>query len=1126
MNLRFIMSFLYITVVLLIHMKDSGVGASKYEFPTDGRTWDNSTISDSNVNIVARYKRQEHTKLIDTECKKYINRLCDSLPDHSDLFVLECIQSFKVSELATIDDGCQHQIWLHTMQLLDDDNLRAITKSVCGNVLDMCQKYPGHLLPCMIDNREMIRSDACRALIQRLEWVAFSDFKALSKQFVNNCTEDVIKLKCGRLQLLDAHGHADEGLSQGRTLSCLQENVEQLSRECQKQVFRLSELQADDIRLDRQLYLACVEDHQRFCSDVPRGSGKIYKCLMQHKLDRTMTKECQEHLTWRQKLIAQDYRVSRGLARACREDIRTYRCRRLLSEDKEIRLAQILLCLEGVLRNGTKVSPDCQVEMVEHRKILMEDYRLSPEIVSSCPEDISKFCKGLEVGGKTIHCLMERTRMKKRKERVSISCQRALEVLVKQADAGEDWRVDPVLREACKPVVDSACQDIRGGDARVMSCLMEKLGSDHMTDACETALLQIQYFVARDFKLDPQLYRECHEDAVRFCHAKRAWVDLDGQQDPERGPLILPCLYRYAYHPDDTMKLRSACLEEIRRVMRQRAISVDLQPEVEEVCLEDIAANCFEKTGKGEEMVCLQDRLETLSPACKVAVSNFTEIQAEHVELNPIIMSYCKKMMERHCEAELEADKDEGDIMECLIEHKNEPDMRASYKCRAAVEHFQLISLKNYHFTYKFKEACRSHVMRFCPSSKSKSEVIACLSEIVRNDTLRETKHSISKECRQQLRSQLFQQRENIDFNPKLKEACIEDIKKYCDNVYHGSAQVLECLQQNKAHLSKICHRMIFNVERQEMVDNSVDYVLITTCQQMIRQFCHQEDQSKALVCLKRYKDDPTFDPKCKVIVVRRMIEQSTDYRFNPLLQKGCRMDISKFCSSIVAVEPPDKELDGIVVKCLKNKFRERKLSPDCERQMTIILREAALNYQLNPLLESMCRSDIKELCANLLETPDGAGAVEECLKNAFNKRQIRQKECQVEVANIIEEAKADIHVDPLLHEACSIDLSKYCSDIPQGSGRHIQCLQAKLTDAKQPLQPDCHAMLSKRFEMFRYAAEVVAPETFEELYSTVSRSPSRKYFLILAFSMVGIIFIMGLFCGRVTRRTLMMKNK
>lgn len=44
--------------------------------------------------------------------------------------------------------------------------------------------------------------------------------------------------------------------------------------------------------------------------------------------------------------------------------------------------------------------------------------------------------------------------------------------------------------------------------------------------------------------------------------------------------------------------------------MRQRAVSMDLHPEVEEVCLEDLVLYCADKTEKGEEMVCLQDELE------------------------------------------------------------------------------------------------------------------------------------------------------------------------------------------------------------------------------------------------------------------------------------------------------------------------------------------------------------------------------------------------------------------------------------------------------------------------------------------------------------------------------------
>lgn len=61
---------------------------------------------------------------------------------------------------------------------------------------------------------------------------------------------------------------------------------------------------------------------------------------------------------------------------------------------------------------------------------------------------------------------------------------------------------------------------------------------------------------------------------------------------------------------------------------------------------------------------------------------------------------------------------------------------------------------------------------------------------MIRNDTLKGQRHSIPKDCRQQIRSQLFQQRENIDFDPKLKASCKNEIKELCSNVAHGAGQV------------------------------------------------------------------------------------------------------------------------------------------------------------------------------------------------------------------------------------------------------------------------------------------------------------------------------------------------
>ncbi|XP_034236975.1 Golgi apparatus protein 1 [Thrips palmi] len=1086
--------------------------------------------SPSSLTLVRHVRSAIPTGLLaaSPQCAQDLKSLCPKFgPDTDDLSVLECLLA-KIPATVSID--CQHVVHSRVMKIMNNKNLEEAAEPVCKQDVPKLNcphtDQTGQLLSCVLDHIEDINSQ-CQAFFQRVERVAFGDFRVFSK-FMTDCADDIEIQKCGRLQ-------TDSELpSQQGTLNCLQGVIDNLSTTCRHEVLHLSVFQGDNIHLDRKLSAACSDDQRRFCPDVQPGSGKVYKCLLHYRLDRSMSQACQDQLGKYQKLISQNYRVSRGLVRACKDDIRMYHCRRAPPDDKDIRLAKILLCLEGFIRNGSKVSRDCQMEMMEHRKMLMEDYRLSPEIVTGCSEDIKKYCNSLEAGGKTIHCLMEHARPKRRRDKVSAQCQRALEGLVKEVDAGEDWRVDPVLREACKPVVDVACQEVRGGDARVMNCLMDKLGTPQMTEACESALLQIQYFVARDFKLDPQLYKQCRDDAVHLCHAKKVWYDDSGQMDPERGPLVLPCLYRNAYQSQKDQgerKLKKQCLEEVRRVMQQRAMSVDLLPDVEEACLDDLATYCFEKTGRGQETLCLQDNLEKLRPHCREVISNFTETQAAHVDLNPVVATACKAIMQRHCEAEWRSGRDEGDMMDCLIKHKNEMDVREDYKCRAAIEHFQLISIKNYHFTYKFKEACRSFVIRFCPSSKTKYDVVSCLSEVVRNDTINESRHSIPKECRQQLKAQLFQQRENLDYDPKLKKACSDDIAKVCSNVPSGAGKLLECLRINRKFLNNECHKAVFKIE-QELAYNSVDYSLTINCKSMINTFCLHEPEQRILNCLKQHRDDAVFNEDCRKIVIHRMIEQNTDYRLNPDLRKSCQPDIKKFCKNVILEANPDEELDGKVINCLKVKFRAAKLRKECENEMELVLRDAALNYQLNPLLSRMCENDIKQLCGTKSEQESegyAQGAVEECLKDALRNGQIIDKACRIEILSLIDEGHVDIHVDPLLYKACALDLRKFCSDTEQGAGRLIQCLTLQLPVATSPLQQDCRDKLSQRLELFSFAkkeAAISMPRTMGELYHHVQTSPSSSYFMLVFAIVVGVTFMCGTFFGRVTNRRMAHKNK
>ena len=82
------------------------------------------------------------------------------------------------------------------------------------------------------------------------------------------------------------------------------------------------------------------------------------------------------------------------MARACREDIRAQHCRAAGNGGggQDARLARLLLCLETATRNGTKLKLECTTELIAHRRMLMTDYQLTPEVAADCGSEIAEHC--------------------------------------------------------------------------------------------------------------------------------------------------------------------------------------------------------------------------------------------------------------------------------------------------------------------------------------------------------------------------------------------------------------------------------------------------------------------------------------------------------------------------------------------------------------------------------------------------------------------------------------------------------------------------------------------------------------------------------------------------------------
>ena len=76
-----------------------------------------------------------------------------------------------------------------------------------------------------------------------------------------------------------------------------------------------------------------------------------------------------------------------------------------------------------------------------------------------------------------------------------------------------------------------------------------------------------------------------------------------------------------------------------------------------------------------------------------------------------------------------------------------------------------------------------------------------------------------------------------------------------------------------------------------------------------------------------------------------------------------------------------------------------------------------------------------------------------------------------------------------LFFRACAVDISKFCRDIPHGSGQQLKCLSNVIRDAKLRLEPKCDAMLRTRLEMFDMALKVVPINGIQDLWIHVSNN-------------------------------------
>ncbi|CAF4465471.1 unnamed protein product, partial [Rotaria sp. Silwood2] len=538
------------------------------------------------------------------ECRLDVQKYCNKgnkqiIPN---LKVLQCIDDLD-NAVTLISKECQHLIYSFKYNMTHDPRFDDAASKQCAKDLklfDECEPFigksgSGRLVTCLYEHLPNITDSTCRYFINQVQVVVFNDWR-LSEYFVEACKSDIEKLECGRLD----DDSKDLPHEQGAVISCLSQKYNLLVPQCRKEIFRLAEMQSDDYHLDRALFYACRDDRERLCGQVSSGNGRVYRCLYEQKFNSMMSSACRKEVHRRQSLVVADVNMDAPLIRACNNEMREHKCSVDSNEnDKKSSLIKLLLCLEDTLKRGYHIQDECRREMLVHRRMLMSDYALSPELQSECKSEMVQYCPSLfqqgasgtigQRGGRMIHCLLAAARKEKS---FSSRCLSVVNSLVRAVDPGSDIRADPLLESACRPVIDTLCPRMKPGDSNVILCLLDNLKNARMTEDCEDRLMEVAYFLARDWRLTPRLLRTCQTNLVTFCQLPKDWSmnqDISGVQVG----MYLGCLYQ------QRQQLDKECRSELKRIMHIRTQSIGLMPEIEDNCLTDLAI-CKNPEIKGE----------------------------------------------------------------------------------------------------------------------------------------------------------------------------------------------------------------------------------------------------------------------------------------------------------------------------------------------------------------------------------------------------------------------------------------------------------------------------------------------------------------------------------------------
>jgi Golgi apparatus protein 1 len=179
----------------------------------------------------------------------------------------------------------------------------------------------------------------------------------------------------------------------------------------------------------------------------------------------------------------------------------------------------------------------------------------------------------------------------------------------------------------------------------------------------------------------------------------------------------------------------------------------------------------------------------------------------------------------------------------------------------------------------------------------------------------------VTPACKKRVHRLTVRAAADIRMDRPLSDACYDDRQKLCSGVQPGDARVLRCLQDSREQLSYECRATLFDQEVRLAEDIDFQFPLKKACAAEIPRFCKdiQHGGARVIQCLLLHDEATDMGDECRTEVKRHETRGAKDYRLNYRLNKACDLEIDRLCADVCGPFS-GQACEGSVIQCLTQK--------------------------------------------------------------------------------------------------------------------------------------------------------------------------------------------------------------